>query len=97
MADRYPLVIDTTNGNSIKELPEDDNLNLRTNDIVNVQNINALGIIDAAEIRVNGESITNSDIVFEGITGNSPDNSTVVSGWMEVTINGNTLYIPLYE
>lgn len=54
MANRYPLILDADGGNKIKELPSLDNLNLRESSIVNVQNINALGTIDAAVISVNG-------------------------------------------
>lgn len=57
MANRYPLVLDTTDGNKIKELPEGDDLYLRTNSIEEVQNINALGVINAAEITIAGERL----------------------------------------
>jgi hypothetical protein len=57
MANRFPLVLDTTDGNKIKELPADDNLNLRENSIVNVQDITALGTIDAGDIRVAGNRL----------------------------------------
>ena len=57
MANRFPLVIDTTDGNKIKELPSGDNLNLRESSIVNVQDVTALGTINAADITVNGERL----------------------------------------
>lgn len=57
MANRFPLVLDTSDGNKIKEIPQDDNLNLRDTSIIDVQNINALGTISAAAITVNGEVI----------------------------------------
>ena len=57
MANRFPLVIDTDSGNKIKELPSGDNLNLRESSIVNVQDITALGTINAADIRVNGNRL----------------------------------------
>lgn len=57
MANRYPLVLDTTDGNKIKELPEGDNLYLRTNSIEEVQNINALGTINAANITIGGQTL----------------------------------------
>jgi hypothetical protein len=57
MANRFPLVLDTTDGNKIKELPAGDNLNLRENSIVNVQDISALGTINASVITVNGERL----------------------------------------
>lgn len=57
MANRFPLVLDVDSGNKIKELPSGDNLNLRESSIVNVQDINALGTINAADITVNGNRL----------------------------------------
>ena len=57
MVNRIPLVLDVEDGNKIKELPAGDNLNLSENNIVNVQDINALGTINAAIITVNGERL----------------------------------------
>jgi hypothetical protein len=57
MANRFPLVLDTTDGNKIKELPDSDNLDLRTNSIVNVQDITSLGTIDATVIKVDGQKL----------------------------------------
>lgn len=57
MANRFPLVLDTGDGNKIKELPSGDNLNLRESSIVNVQDVNALGTINAADITVNGNRL----------------------------------------
>jgi hypothetical protein len=58
MANRYPLVLDTTDGNKIKELPANDNLYLRNNSIIEVQDIEALGTINAARIEINGEALS---------------------------------------
>jgi hypothetical protein len=57
MANRFPLILDTTDGNKIKELPAADNLDLRESSIVNVQNINAVGTINAPNITVNGQRL----------------------------------------
>jgi hypothetical protein len=57
MANRFPLILDTSDGNKIKELPSGDNLNLRESSIVNVQDVTALGTINAADIRVNGNRL----------------------------------------
>jgi len=57
MANRFPLVLDTTDNNKIKEIQSGDNLNLAQNSIVDVQNITALGTINAADIKVNGNRI----------------------------------------
>ena len=58
MANRFPLVLDTTDNNKIKEIQSGDNLNLTDNSIVGVQNITALGTINAADIKVNGNRLT---------------------------------------
>ena len=58
MANRFPLVLDTTDNNKIKEIQSGDNLNLADNSIVGVQNITALGTINAADVRVNGNRLT---------------------------------------
>jgi hypothetical protein len=63
MANRFPLILDTQDGNKIKELPDGDNLNLQGSSILNVQNIQSTGIIDAAEIRVSGETIQAQSIL----------------------------------
>jgi hypothetical protein len=57
MANRYPLIIDVSDGNKIKELPAGDNLYLRNNSIEEVQDINALGTINAAAITIAGQTI----------------------------------------
>lgn len=57
MANRFPLVLDTTDNNKIKEIQAGDNLNLTDNSIVGVQNITALGTINAADIQVNGNKL----------------------------------------
>ena len=57
MANRFPLVLDVDSGNKIKELPSGDNLNLRESSIVNVQDVTALGTINAADIRVAGNRL----------------------------------------
>ena len=57
MANRFPLVLDTTDNNKIKEIQTGDNLNLADNSIVGVQNITAIGTIDAADIRVAGNRL----------------------------------------
>lgn len=57
MANRYPLVLDVEDGNKIKELPQGDSLYLFGNTIEEVGNINSVGIINAAELRVNDQVV----------------------------------------
>lgn len=66
MADRFPLIVDSTTG-TVKELPSGDNLNLSGSNVVNTGNINAtsisatnssLGISTATSTAVNGRDTT---------------------------------------
>ena len=45
MANRYPLVVDTSDNNQIKEIPNGDNLLLTGNSITGVVDITASGTI----------------------------------------------------
>lgn len=58
MADRFPLIIDTNDGNKIKELPAGDNLDLSQSNIVNVAGITTLGTINAGSLVVNGSTLS---------------------------------------
>ena len=58
MAVRYPLVIDTTDNNKIKELPLNDSLNLSSNSIVNAVNITASGTLTVANLVVDSNSVS---------------------------------------
>lgn len=58
MTNRFPLVLDTsTNTNRIKELPANDNLFLRNNNIVDVRDIRSVGTIDAQNFTLNGSKL----------------------------------------
>ena len=54
MANRFPLVLDTTDGNKIKELPDGDNLDLTNSSIISVNDINSSGTISTSELLVRG-------------------------------------------
>ena len=58
MATRYPLIVDTTDDNKIKELPTGDNLNLSGNNIVNAINITATGVLSANSLVLDTTSAT---------------------------------------
>ena len=60
MANRFPIVIDTTSGNQFRELPAGDNLILTGSNIVNALNISAVGSVEANRLVVNGQEFTNS-------------------------------------
>tara|TARA_R110000851_G_scaffold42132_1_gene104987 strand:+ start:369 stop:1163 length:795 start_codon:yes stop_codon:yes gene_type:complete len=64
MANRYPLIVDITNGNKIKEIESGDNLQLTGNGIIGVTDVTAsgtvaAGVISAASIMKGGTEIAN--------------------------------------
>ena len=50
MANRFPLIVDTSDSNKIKEIPSGDNLQLSGNDIVGVVNITGSGTLTIESI-----------------------------------------------
>ena len=58
MANRFPLVLDTTDGNKIKELPDGDNLDLTNTSITSVNDINAVGTITTERLLVGGNTVS---------------------------------------
>jgi hypothetical protein len=60
MANRYPIIVDTTNGNQFRELPEGDNLLLTGSSLVNVLNITAIGTIESQRLVINNQEFTGS-------------------------------------
>lgn len=63
MANRFPLIIDTADGNKIKELPNGDSLNLTGNAIVGVGNISSTGALSVASISVQGSVVASSNVI----------------------------------
>lgn len=60
MANRFPIIVDTSNGNQFRELPDGDNLLLTNSSIVNVLNITAIGTIEAQRLVINSNEFTGS-------------------------------------
>lgn len=58
MANRFPLVVDTSDGNKFKELPDGDNLILTNSSIVNALNLSAVGYVEAPRLIINGSDFT---------------------------------------
>jgi hypothetical protein len=57
MTNRIPLIVDTTDGNKIKELPAGDNLDLTSSAITNATSITTTGTLTAAQVNVNGTNL----------------------------------------
>lgn len=77
MADRYPLIVDSST-NTVKEIPSGDNLNLSGSSIVNATGVNATnanisGVTTASTLKVNGidvSPITGSTTLYVSTSGN---------------------------
>lgn len=80
MANRFPLIIDTDDGNKLKELPIGDNLNLAGSGIVNAGSIAATGLTIAgvAYSPFSGSyaDLTNKPAVVAQTTDELPEGST---------------------
>jgi len=72
MANRYPLTLDTSDG-QIKELPNGDNLNLTGNSIVGVLDVTAQGTITAATINVAALNINSNPLAEIATSGDYND------------------------
>ena len=73
MADRYPLIFDTSD-NKLKELPSSDNLNLLNSGIVGVTSITCSGVI-TGRTRFN---VYNSAVITANVTLTASDVNKVV-------------------
>jgi hypothetical protein len=84
MTNRFPLILDTSNNtNRIKELPANDNLFLRNNNIVDVRDIRSVGTIDAINFTVNG-----SKLVPDSLTNLARDIADNSGRFVRVNNNG---------
>ena len=72
MANRYPLTLDTSDG-QIKELPNGDNLNLTGNSIVGVLDVTAQGTLTAATIDAANININSSPLAEVATSGDYDD------------------------
>ena len=83
MANRFPLIIDTTNGNQFAELPDGDNLLLTNSSIVNALNIEAIGTVTAGQLVVDGE-------IFRGSYNDLSDTPTIPTTVLDLVNDGST-------
>ena len=90
MADRYPLVVDATNNNKIKEIPSGDNLLLTGNSITGVVNVTASGTVTAQHAIISGTlSIAGNPLASIASTGAYSDLTGAPSGVSSFTNDSN--------
>lgn len=58
MTNRFPIVLDTQDGNRLKEIPSGDDLDLAGSSIVNASSIETVGNLSALNLTVNGETLS---------------------------------------
>jgi hypothetical protein len=73
MANRYPLIVDSTDSNKIKELPSGDNLNLTGSSVSSVLNITATGVVTAPSVVVDSATVGGATIKNVATTANYTD------------------------
>jgi len=79
MANRYPLIVSTTSGNSVQEIPAGDFLDLSQSGISNSGNISVSGIVSATG-NITGSYFIGNGSALTGISaGSSYGNSNVVT------------------
>lgn len=90
MANRFPLIIDTADGNKIKELPVGDNLNLENAGIINLSSLTVTGAFSSGSLASSTISITSNATVGGTISvaGTSTLTGNVLAGG-DLSVTGN--------
>ena len=83
MANRYPLIVNTTSGNSVQELPSGDFLDLSSSGISNSGNIIVSGIVSSTG-NVTGSYFIGNGSALTGIASGTP--TKIVNGTSEANI-----------
>lgn len=73
MANRYPIIVDATDGNKLKEIPSGDNLQLTGNGIIGVTDVTASGTIAANVLSATSIKKGGTEIATVAITGSYND------------------------
>jgi len=89
MANRYPLVVDTSDSNKIKELPSGDNLQLSGNDIVGVVNITGSGTLSIETINATTINSGGTQLATVATSGSYTDLSNVPTNVSSFTNDSN--------
>ena len=91
MANRYPLVVDTTDGNKVKEIPNGDSLQLTGNSIIGVVNVTASGALAANELNAVSIKKGGTEIATVALTGAYSDLSNRPTALSDLTDDLNVL------
>ena len=86
MANRFPLIVNTTSGNSVQELPSGDFLDLSGSGIANSGNITVTGVITATG-NIAGSFFIGNGSALTGIASGTP--TKIVNGTSEANIGAS--------
>lgn len=89
MANRFPLVVDTDDGNKLKELPAGDQLDLANSGIANLTNLSVGGNINSQTLTTVGNTTLGGDLSVSGTLTVDGDaiGVQVQSDWNETDVN----------
>jgi len=73
MANRYPIIVDTTDGNKLKEIPSGDNLQLTGNSIIGVTDVTASGTVAAGVLSATSIKKGGTELATVAVTGSYND------------------------
>lgn len=83
MANRFPLVVDTSDGNKIREIPEGDSLDFSSVGIANLQSLSVSGALSGASLSTTGNISVGGNATVTGTLG-ATGNATL-GGTLAVT------------
>ena len=89
MANRFPLVVDTDDGNKLKELPAGDLLNLANSGIANLTELSVAGALTSSTLNTTGNATLGGNLSITGTLTVDGDSIgvQVQSNWNETDVN----------
>ena len=89
MANRFPLVVDTSDGNKLKEIPVGDSLDLTNSGIANLTDLSVAGALSSSTLSTTGNVSLGGTLNVTGAT-------TLSSlATVSMTLNGATMAVPV--
>jgi hypothetical protein len=89
MANRFPLVVDTDDGNKLKEIPEGDQLDLSNSGIANLTSLSVAGALSGSTLSTTGNVSIGGTLNVTGVTTVGTIAATAI------TLGGETVGVPV--
>ena len=94
MANRFPLVVDTDDGNKLKEIPIGDQLDLANSGIANLTELSVAGALSGATLSTTGNISVGGNIVVTGTTTLGVATIDTVNA-TNINLGGQTVRVPV--